>query len=64
VIIDLWERLESACSESRRECEVWDSDWGSVVERDERGRVESRFRYVAVVGSFEDGGGRGDGLSK
>jgi hypothetical protein len=43
-IMDLWERFERAWRERRREWEVWDRDWDSVVVREERGRVVSRFR--------------------
>lgn len=43
-IIDLWERLERAWRESRRECVVWERDCGSLVVRDETGSVVSRVR--------------------
>jgi hypothetical protein len=43
-IMDLWERFESAWRERRREWEVWERDWGSVVVREERGRVVRRLR--------------------
>ena len=43
---------------------VWAKDWGSVVFSDESGRVVSLLRYEEVIGSLEDGGGRGDGASK
>ena len=42
--VDLWERFDSAWRERSRECELWERDWGSVVVRDKRGRVESRFK--------------------
>lgn len=61
---DLWERFESAWRERRSECEDWERDWGSLVLREESGNVVSRLRYVAVTGSFEEGGGLGEGESK
>ena len=44
LIIDLWERFDRAWRERRRECVVWERDCGSVVVRDESGRVVRRFR--------------------
>jgi hypothetical protein len=63
-IMDIWERFERAWRERRREWVVWVRDCGSEAVRDERGRVVSRFRYVDVVVSLEEGGGRGEGVSK
>ena len=63
-IMDLWQRFESPWRESSRECDVWESDCGSVVVSDERGRVVRRVRYADVVLSVEDGGPRGEGVSK
>lgn len=63
-IMDLCERLERAWRERRREWEVWERDCGSLVVRDERGRVVRRLRYADVVLSVEDGGVRGEGVSK
>jgi hypothetical protein len=37
---------------------------GSEDVRDERGRVVSRFKYVDVVASLKEGGGREVGASK
>jgi len=62
-ITELWERFESAWSERSSECEVWERETGSVVVREARGSVESRARYVVVVGD-EGGGARGDGVAK
>jgi hypothetical protein len=63
-ITDLCDRLDSACRDSCIVCDVWAKDWGSVVFNDESGRVVSLFRYEEVIGSLEDGGGRGEGASK
>ena len=63
-MVDLCDRFDRACRESRRDCDVCESDCGSVVVSEERGRVESRFKYADVVGLWEGGGGRGDGISK
>jgi len=63
-IIDMWERLERAWMESKRECLVWESDCGSVLVREDTGRVVSRLRYVDVIGSLREGGSRGEGVSK
>jgi len=57
-IMDLWERLESDWRERVRDCVCEERDCGSVVLMDERGSVVSRLRYVFVVESFNDGGGR------
>lgn len=43
-IMDLCERLERPWRERRRECVVCERDCGSLLVRDESGRVVSRFR--------------------
>lgn len=60
----LCERLERAWRESSNECVVCESDCGSELVRDERGRVVRRLRYEVVFGSFDEGAGLGEGVSK
>ena len=43
---------------------VCERDCGSVLVREDSGRVVRRFKYALVVESLEDGAGRGDGVSK
>ena len=59
-----FERAERACKERTVELEDWVRESGSVVVRAVRGRVERRFRYLIVTGSWLTGGGRGEGASK
>ena len=44
VMMDLWERLDSAWRESRREWVVCERDCGSLPARAESGRVVRRLR--------------------
>ena len=58
-------RAESDWSDSRVVCEDWARDWGAEEVREARGRVERRFRYLAVAWSWTLGMGRGKaGVSK
>ena len=54
----LWDLLDNACKETRVECAAWERLCGSVDCNEVSGRVDSRLRYLAVVGSEEDGTGR------
>lgn len=63
-IIDLCERLESDWRERVWDCVCDERDCGSVDVRDERGSVVRRLRYALVVGSFDDGGARGNDFEK
>ncbi len=43
---------------------VCERDCGSVLVREDSGRVVRRFKYPLVVGSLDAGAGLGDGVSK
>ena len=59
------ERAERDWRDRRVVCEDWARDWGSDEVREARGRVERRFRYLAVAWSWTLGTGRGEaGVSK
>ena len=62
--MDLCERLDRACKDIKSELEVCESDWGSVVVREGRGKVVSLLRYAEDIGSLNDGRSRWEGLSK
>lgn len=71
-MMDLCERLERAWSARCSDCVDWERDRPSPSSfelrlRDARGRVVSRLRYAAVVGSVGEGRGVRDereGVSK
>lgn len=56
--MDLCDRFDSACSEKRFECADWDNDCTSAVARYDKGSVDKRFKYFAVVESLDGGPGR------